>query len=113
MIMVIKERKTTAIVAYLTWLGSYCHFYEFIPKNEFARFHIRQAICPTSCFSRLCYFFKQLVTTSYAVVWPLMSFYVVFVVYGLSCCLTNKKTEVACIRPLFSKNGLFLFYILK
>ncbi|EAQ49428.1 MULTISPECIES: DUF4870 domain-containing protein [Leeuwenhoekiella] len=75
----VKQGKTTAIVSYLTMLGTIIAiFMNMEPKNSFARFHIRQA------FGVFLTFFALGFLVSYLNSWPAsIGFYVfIFILWG-------------------------------
>jgi len=102
-----KEGKTTAIIAYFTIVGSLIALsMNMEPKNEFARFHTRQA------FGLHIMFFGFALFLSYAFneyAWyGLYILYMVLWGYGFVGALTEKKQSVPILGPLFQKWFTFI-----
>lgn len=102
-----KEGKTTAIVGYLTIIGALIAMsMNNEPKNEFARFHIRQAFglhllfiafgILSSNYGNLMSFYALLL--SYSILW----------VYGFVGALSDKKQSVPILGPYFQKWFTFI-----
>jgi uncharacterized membrane protein len=104
---VIKEGKTTAIVAYFTMLGALIAIsMNWDPKNEFARFHTRQAFGLHLVFLGFAIFLSNWYN-EYA--WyGLYVFYVVLWFYGFIGALNNKKQEVPILGAYFQKWFTFI-----
>ncbi|MCM4166187.1 hypothetical protein KCTC52924_03110 [Arenibacter antarcticus] len=104
---VIKEGKTTAIVAYMTMVGALIAIsMNTEPKNEFARFHIRQAFGLHLMFLGFALFLSNWYS-DYA--WyGLYVFYVVLWFYGFLSALNDKKQEVPILGPYFQKWFTFI-----
>ena len=103
----IKEGKTTAIVAYFTIVGSLIALsMNMEPKNEFARFHTRQAFGLHIMFLGLALFLSY-AFNEYA--WyGLYILYIVLWGYGFVGALTEKKQSVPILGPLFQKWFTFI-----
>lgn len=104
---VIKEGKTTAIVAYLTMVGALIAMsMNWEPKNEFARFHTRQAFGLHLTFLGFALFLSNWFN-EYA--WyGLIIFYSTLWLYGFSGALNDKKSEVPVLGPYFQKWFTFI-----
>jgi uncharacterized membrane protein len=104
---VIKEGKTTAIVAYLTMVGALIAIsMNSDPKNEFARFHTRQAFGLHLVFLGFAIFLSNWYN-EYA--WyGLYVFYIVLWFYGFLGALNNKKQEVPLLGAYFQKWFTFI-----
>jgi uncharacterized membrane protein len=104
---VIKEGKTTAIVAYLTMVGALIAIsMNSDPKNEFARFHTRQAFGLHLVFLSFAIFLSNWYN-EYA--WyGLYVFYIVLWFYGFLGALNNKKQEVPLLGAYFQKWFTFI-----
>ena len=104
---VIKEGKTTAIVAYLTMVGALIAIsMNSDPKNEFARFHTRQAFGLHLVFLGFAIFLSNWYN-EYA--WyGLYVFYIVLWFYGFLGALNNKKQEVPVLGTYFQKWFTFI-----
>ena len=104
---VIKEGKTTAIVAYLTMVGALIAIsMNSDPKNEFARFHTRQAFGLHLVFLGFAIFLSNWYN-EYA--WyGLYVFYIVLWFYGFLGALNNKKQEVPVLGAYFQKWFTFI-----
>lgn len=103
----IKDGKTTAIVAYLTMVGALIAMsMNSDPKNEFARFHIRQAFGLHLVFLGFAIFLSSWYN-EYA--WyGLYIFYIVLWFYGFLGALNNKKQEVPILGTYFQKWFTFI-----
>ncbi|MCK0145658.1 hypothetical protein MWU78_08390 [Arenibacter sp. F26102] len=104
---VIKEGKTTAIVAYLTMVGALIAIsMNSDAKNEFARFHTRQAFGLHLVFLGFAIFLSNWYN-EYA--WyGLYVFYIVLWFYGFLGALNNKKQEVPILGSYFQKWFTFI-----
>jgi len=104
---VIKEGKTTAIVAYLTLVGALIAMsMNWEPKNEFARFHTRQAFGLHIVFLGFAIFLSNWFN-EYA--WyGLYIFYITLWFYGFYGAINNKKLEVPVLGPYFQKWFTFI-----
>ncbi len=104
---VIKEGKTTAIVAYLTMVGALIAIsMNSDAKNEFARFHTRQAFGLHLVFLGFAIFLSNWYN-EYA--WyGLYVFYIVLWFYGFLGALNNKKQEVPILGAYFQKWFTFI-----
>ena len=104
---VIKEGKTAAIVAYLTMVGALIAIsMNSDPKNEFARFHTRQAFGLHLVFLGFAIFLSNWYN-EYA--WyGLYVFYIVLWFYGFLGALNNKKQEVPVLGAYFQKWFTFI-----
>jgi len=97
-----EKSKNTAIVAYLTIVGSVIAIFmnQEENKSEFASFHIRQALGLFISFFLLGYF------VGYANSWTATSAFLYFLFYTLDLwifrCLTRSEKRVASSRSLFS-----------
>ena len=91
---IVKEGKTTAIVAYLTMIGALIALsMNMEPKNDFARFHTRQAFGLHLIFLACSLFLSQWFNT-YA--WyGLYIFYIVLWFYGFLAALSPNLTVSA------------------
>ncbi|GAB5474459.1 MAG: membrane protein [Maribacter sp.] len=102
-----KEGKTTAIVAYFTIVGSLIAFsMNAESKNEFARFHTRQAFGLHLFFLGFALFLSQWFN-EYA--W--IGLYVCYIVlwgYGFIGALTEKRQSVPILGPYFQKWFTFI-----
>ncbi len=103
----IKEGKTTAIIAYFTIVGSLIAFsMNMEPKNEFARFHTRQAFGLHIMFLGFALFLSY-AFSAYA--WyGLYVLYIVLWGYGFIGALTEKKQSVPILGPYFQKWFTFI-----
>ena len=102
-----KEGKTTAIIAYLTIIGSLIAMsMNMGPKNEFARFHIRHAFGLHLIFHAFALFLSQWFNE---LAWyGLYVFYLVLWGYGFISALNDKKQEVPIIGKYFQKWFTFI-----
>ena len=98
----INEGKTPAIVAYFTILGALIAMSMNIePKNDFARFHIRQAFGLHIMFIGFALFLSY-AFNEYA--WyGLYVLYLVLWGYGFVGAITGKKQEAPILGPFFQK----------
>jgi uncharacterized membrane protein len=102
-----KEGKTTAIVAYFTLVGAVIAIFMNIePKDEFARFHTRQAFGLHIMFLGFALFLSY-AFSPYA--WyGLYALYIVLWGYGFIGALTNKKQSVPVLGAFFQKWFTFI-----
>lgn len=103
----VQEGKTTALVAYFTMIGALIAiFMNQEPKNDFARFHTRQAFGLHLIFLGFALFLSQWFN-QYA--WyGLYVFYLVLWGYGFLGALGNKKQSVPVLGPYFQKWFTFI-----
>lgn len=104
---VVKDGKTVALIAYLTMIGALIAIsMNSDPKNEFARFHTRQAFGLHLAFLGFALFLSNWYN-EYA--WyGLYVFYVVLWFYGFLGALNNKKQEVPILGAYFQKWFTFI-----
>lgn len=97
-----KEGKTTAIIAYLTFVGCIIAFFQNKePKNEFAAFHIRQAIglhLLFFCVGALISGFNSL-----GVTFGFWIFVFVLWVYGFAAAVQGNKILIPFLGEYFQK----------
>tara|TARA_B100000949_G_C14011116_1_gene337317 strand:+ start:190 stop:516 length:327 start_codon:yes stop_codon:yes gene_type:complete len=98
----IKEGKTIAIIAYITFVGALIALsMNADAKNSFARFHIRQAVgihlIQISLGLILNGFDSLLVTT------PFLIFILVLWVFGLANAIQGSIRPIPIVGPLFQK----------
>ena len=99
----IEKSKKTAIVAYLTIIGSIIAIFmnQEENKSEFASFHIRQALWLFLSFFMLGYF------VGYANSWSATSafylFYFILWIFGFTGALQGLKRELPLVGPFFQK----------
>lgn len=97
----IDKSKNTAIIAYLTIIGSIIAIFmnQDENKSEFASFHIRQALGLFLSFFMLGYF------VGYANSWTATSafylFYFILWIYGFLGALQGEKKEIPIVGSLF------------
>lgn len=103
----IKEGKTTAIVAYFTLLGALIAIsMNMEPKNDFARFHTRQAFGLHIMFIGFALFLSY-AFNEYA--WyGLYVLYIVLWGYGFVGAISEKKQSVPVLGPYFQKWFTFI-----
>lgn len=103
----IKEGKTIALVAYFTLVGALIAItMNMEPKNDFARFHTRQAFGLHIIFLG-CALFLSVWFNAYA--WyGLYIFYLILWFYGFMGALNNKKQSVPVLGPYFQKWFTFI-----
>ena len=98
----IKEGKTTAIIAYLTLIGALIAMtMNMEPKNEFARFHTRQAFGLHLMFHAFG-LFSSVLFNVYGL-YALYLCYFILWIYGFLGALNNKKQMVPVIGAYFQK----------
>ncbi|SFT01097.1 hypothetical protein SAMN04487906_2490 [Zhouia amylolytica] len=99
---IVKEGKTTAIIGYLTIAGALIAYsMNMESKNEFARFHIRQAFG-----IHLLYISIAIILGFFENIYAYYGFWVfslVLWVYGFSGALKGRKTIVPLVGELFQK----------
>ena len=103
----VKEGKTTAIIAYMTMVGALIAItMNLEPKNEFARFHTRQAFGLHLVFLGLAIFLS---TSFNEYAWyGLYIFYTVLWIYGFAGALGNKKQSLPILGDYFQKWFTFI-----
>lgn len=103
----IKEGKTTAIVAYFTIVGSLIAMsMNMESKNEYARFHTRQAFGLHLMFLGFALFLSY-AFNEYA--WyGLYVLYIVLWGYGFVGAITDKRQSVPVLGPYFQKWFTFI-----
>ncbi|MBM1107371.1 hypothetical protein JQC67_14550 [Aurantibacter crassamenti] len=101
------EGKTTAVVAYFTMVGALIAIsMNSDAKNDFARFHTRQAFGLHLMFLGFALFLSQWFN-EYA--WyGLYVFYLVLWFYGFLGALNNKKQSLPVLGPYFQKWFTFI-----
>lgn len=103
----IKEGKTTAIVAYFTLIGALIAMsMNMEPKNDFARFHTRQAFGLHIMFIGFALFLSY--TFNQYAWYGLYVLYIVLWGYGFIGALTEKRQEVPVLGPYFQKWFTFI-----
>lgn len=103
----VAEGKTTAIVAYFTIIGSLIAItMNMEPKNEFARFHTRQAFGLHLVFMGCALFLSQ--WFNFYVWVGLYIFYFALWLYGLLGALNNKKQMVPFLGTSFQQWFTFI-----
>ncbi len=103
----IEKGKTTAIIAYMTIVGSLIAIsMNAEPKNGFARFHTRQAFGIHLIFHAL----AILVTSAFSkYAWyGIYIFYFVLWIYGFLGCLNNQYRLVPVLGPYFQRWFTFI-----
>lgn len=102
-----KEGKIAAMIAYMTLVGALIALsMNMEPKNDFARFHTKQAFGLHLCFLGFALFLSQWYN-EYA--WyGLYVFYLVLWGYGFIGALTEKKLSVPVLGPYFQKWFTFI-----
>jgi len=99
---VLGQEKTTAIIAYFTIIGSLIAItMNMEPKNEFARFHTRQAFGLHLVFMGCALFLSQ--WFNFFVWVGLYIFYFALWLYGLLGALNNKKQSVPILGTSFQQ----------
>lgn len=99
---IIKEGKTTAIIAYLTLIGALIAMtMNMEPKNEFARFHTRQAFGLHLMFHAFA-LFSSVWFNAYGL-YALYLCYFILWIYGFLGALNEKKQMVPVVGPYFQK----------
>ncbi|MFT3793132.1 hypothetical protein [Flavobacterium sp.] len=98
----VEEGKTTAIVAYLTIIGAVTAiFMNQDKKNEFASFHIRQALGIFLSFFLLSYFVGNIDSWTASVAFYI--FYFVLWMYGFLGMLQGKMNLIPVLGQYFQK----------
>lgn len=99
---IIKEGKTTAIIAYLTLIGALIAMtMNMEPKNEFARFHTRQAFGLHLMFHAFA-LFSSVWFNAYGL-YALYLCYFILWIYGFLGALNEKKQMVPIVGSYFQK----------
>lgn len=94
--------KTTAIVAYLTIIGTIiAYFMNLDPKDSFASFHIRQAFGLHITFYLLGALMGMF--NNGFIVGAFYVFFFVLWVYGLVAAIQGETKEIPILGPLFQK----------
>ena len=97
-----EEGKTTAIVAYITIIGTIiAYFMNLDPKNPLASFHIRQAFGLHITFYLLGALMGMF--NSGFIVGAFYVFFFVLWVYGLVAAIQGEMKEIPILGPLFQK----------
>jgi len=103
----VKEGKTIAIVAYITIIGSLIAItMNMEPKNEYARFHIRQAFGLHLMFHGFA-LFSSVWFNEYAIYGLYLCYFILWI-YGFLGALSDKKQLVPAIGPYFQKWFTFI-----
>lgn len=102
-----KQGKTAAIVAYITLIGTIIAFFmNNDSKNQFASFHIRQALGINISF----YLLGALVSMFDS--WPISSAFYIFIfvlwVYGLITAVKEEQKAVPIVGPYFQEWFTFI-----
>ncbi|ESU25111.1 hypothetical protein FEDK69T_00770 [Flavobacterium enshiense DK69] len=98
----VKEGKTTAIISYITILGSIIAiFMNMEPKNPFAGFHIRQAFGINITFYVLGYFVGNF--DSWMVSGAFYIFFSVLWIYGLIGAIQGEMKVIPLLGEYFQK----------
>ncbi|WP_340073878.1 hypothetical protein [Leptobacterium sp. I13] len=97
-----KKGKTTAIVSYITIIGTLIAiFMNLEPKNDFARFHIRQAFGVHISFYAIGFMISMFNS------WFISSaFYIIIItlwIYGFSGAVQERKTLIPLLGNSFQK----------
>ena len=102
-----EEGKTAAVVAYFTIIGSLIAIsMNANEKNDFARFHIRQAFGTHILFHAFALFLS--VSFSEYAWYGLYVFYVVLWGYGFIGAISKKKHSIPVFGPYFQKWFTFI-----
>jgi uncharacterized membrane protein len=103
----IKEGKTAAIVSHITLLGCLIAItMNMEPKNDFARFYIRQSFGFHVSFHALVIFFKY---TFSLYAWEILFLvYFGFWIYSMAGALKNKRHQIPLVGPYFQKWFTFI-----
>lgn len=103
----VKEGKTTAIVAYLTPIGALIAItMNMEPKNEFARFHTRQAFGLHILFIAF-----GILSSTYGNLYSASGLFLCYTIlwgYGFIGVLSSKKQSVPMLGPYFQKWFTFI-----
>ena len=103
----VKEGKTTAVVAYLTIVGALIAItMNMEPKNEFARFHTRQAFGLHLLFHGFA-LFSSVWFNKYGLYGLYLCYFILWI-YGFLGALNDKKRIVPAIGPYFQKWFTFI-----
>ncbi len=101
----IAEGKTTAIISYLTFLGTIIAiFMNLEPKNEFARFHTRQALGIQISLILL----TALGSSSIYALYGFYIFIMLMWIYSFSGAVSGVKRCLPVIGPYFQKWFTFI-----
>ncbi len=96
------QAKTTAVVAYITIIGTIiAYFMNLEPKDRLASFHIRQAFgmhITLYLLGALMGLFDQVF-----IIWPFYIVYFVLWGYGLLMAIKGEEQEIPVLGPLFQK----------
>ncbi|MET1259221.1 MAG: hypothetical protein HRT65_03740 [Flavobacteriaceae bacterium] len=103
----VQQGKTTAIIAYLTLVGSLIAItMNLEPKNGFARMHTRQAFGTHISFHALAIVFNY---SDFLFAWMgLYLFYLVLWGYGFIGAISGKRSVLPVIGPYFQKWFTFI-----
>jgi len=97
-----KEGKTTAIISYVTIIGTVIAiFMNMEPKNDFARFHIRQAFGINIGFYAIGILISQF--NSWTISTGFYVFFIVLWVYGFIGAVQVRKTLIPLLGEQFQK----------
>ena len=97
-----EQRKTLAIVSYITLIGTLIAFYmNREDRNPFVSFHIRQALGLWLLQLFLGYFIGAF--DSWMISMSFWIFFIVLFIYGIIGAATGKKNEVPVLGPFFQK----------
>ncbi|WP_149275604.1 hypothetical protein [Pareuzebyella sediminis] len=102
-----KNGKTTAIIAYITIIGSFIAMsMNMEPKNDFARFHIRQAFGIHLLFHAFA-LFSSVWYSPYAL-YGLYLCYMILWIFGFIGALNEKKQLIPVLGAYFQKWFTFI-----
>ena len=102
-----KEGRTTAIISYITFVGTIIAiFMNLEPKNDFARFHIRQALGINILYFLLVYSVSLL--NSFYASFAFWIFVFVLWIYGFLGAVQLRKTVIPFFGNLFQKWFTFI-----
>jgi len=94
--------KTIATIAYFFILGTIiAMFMNIEKKNQFASFHIRQALGLNIVFYALAYLVGNI--DSWMASAAFYVFFLILWLYGFTGCLQNQKTEIPFLGQFFQK----------
>ena len=98
-----KKGKTPAIIGYLTIIGTIIAIFMNIePKNDFARFHIRQAFGIFILFYAIGILISNL-SDSWFISAPFYLFFIVLWLYGFLGAIQERKTLIPILGDKFQK----------
>ncbi|MCO4822122.1 MAG: hypothetical protein KC469_08645 [Flavobacteriaceae bacterium] len=98
----IEEGKSNAIISYLTIIGTIIAFYlNNDKKNDFASFHIRQALGLWLTFFALGYVIGAFNSWMITMGWYL--FFGVLFIFGFMTAIAGKTTPTPIVGPLYQK----------